>query len=495
MEKNLPVHLQEIIFSSSNKALSRNIAALARAGKIKKIAPRIYTGKVNEAPEIIIRRNIFTVLGRQYPAAVLSHRSALEFQPTASGNLFLTYTYTKKITLPGIILRIQEGPGPIKGDNKFMGELYVSQPARTYLENMELSRKAGPDSKVLPLDRIEERLEKIIQVNGEEAISQLRDKAREIAVELSMEKEFDKLNRIISALLSTYSTKALVSPVAKARAYGIPYDADRMQLFEKLFVYLQQSVFKRRPDKNTTDQSSANFAFFESYFSNYIEGTVFKVEEAKQIIETQQPLPLRDEDSHDVLGTYYIVASRQEMQVVPTSGEHLLDILQYRHKVLLSARQSKHPGVFKDRDNYAGNTKFVAPTLVRGTLLKGYNYYALLESPFARAIFMVFLVSEVHPFLDGNGRLARVMMNAELVKAGESKIIIPTVYRDDYIGALRKLTRRSEPDAYIRMMEKAHTFSENIHDDNRDAMETYLESCNAFLEDTEGKLLKIVQRE
>jgi len=30
---------------------------------------------------------------------------------------------------------------------------------------------------------------------------------------------------------------------------------------------------------------------------------------------------------------------------------------------------------------------------------------------------MMFLVSEVHPFLDGNGRIARVMMNAELILA------------------------------------------------------------------------------
>jgi len=107
---------------------------------------------------------------------------------------------------------------------------------------------------------------------------------------------------------------------------------------------------------------------------------------------------------------------------------------------------------------------------------------------------MMFLVSEVHPFLDGNGRIARVMMNADLVVAGESKIMIPTVYRDDYIGALRRLTRRSDPDAYIRMMERAHEFSENVYGDNRDEMETYLQSCNAFLEDTEGKLLKIIPR-
>lgn len=40
---------------------------------------------------------------------------------------------------------------------------------------------------------------------------------------------------------------------------------------------------------------------------------------------------------------------------------------------------------------------------------------------------MKFLISEIHPFNDGNGRLARIMMNAELVAENEEKIIIPTV--------------------------------------------------------------------
>jgi Fic family protein len=32
---------------------------------------------------------------------------------------------------------------------------------------------------------------------------------------------------------------------------------------------------------------------------------------------------------------------------------------------------------------------------------------------------MMFLVSEVHPFTDGNGRVGRVLMNAESTAAGE----------------------------------------------------------------------------
>jgi hypothetical protein len=87
------------------------------------------------------------------------------------------------------------------------------------------------------------------------------------------------------------------------------------------------------------------------------------------------------------------------------------------------------------------------------------------------------------------------MMNAELVAGGQSKIMIPNVFRDDYIGALRRLTRKSEPEPYMNMMSRAHEFSENVYGDNRDEMEAYLRTCNAFYEDTEGKILQIRPRE
>lgn len=492
MEKNIPVHLQEIIFASSDSNLSAQISKLVKEGKVKKIAPRLYTGKIHDNAEQIIRRNLFFILGRQYKEAVLSHRSAFEYKPTESGNIFLTYKYSKKVELPGITLRIMEGPGPIEGDKDIFG-LYVSQQARAFLENMQVSKRRGEDSKTLPIGEIEEKLEKIIQINGEKEINNIRDEAKRIAGQLKMQNEFEKLNKIISALLSTHTSKGLYSKAAKARAFGIPYDIERIKLFELLFIELKQRQLNRHPDQNTSSEAFKNFAFFESYFSNYIEGTVFEIEEAKEIIETQKPLPSRNEDSHDVLGTYFIVSNYDEIKITPQNPDHLLEILQYRHKILLSARKEKQPGLFKDKNNYAGNTAFVDYNLVRGTLIKGYEFYKGLDHPFAKAIFIMFLISEVHPFLDGNGRLARVMMNAELVKEGESKIIIPTVFREDYIGALRRVTRHSDPDTYIRTMARAYEFSANIYDDDRNEMEAYLKSCDAFLEPTEGKL-KIIPR-
>lgn len=92
-----------------------------------------------------------------------------------------------------------------------------------------------------------------------------------------MQNEFIKLNKLISALLTTSPSKILISPLAIARVFGSPYDPSRLELFEKLFQHLKQLEFKEYPDANTDKNLFKNFAFFEAFFSNYIEGTIFEL--------------------------------------------------------------------------------------------------------------------------------------------------------------------------------------------------------------------------
>jgi hypothetical protein len=109
-----------------------------------------------------------------------------------------------------------EGHKPIEGDNVFSGELYSSQLERALLENMQVSRQKGPESKTVSLPEIEERLEQVIRVKGEAGLNELRDKTKVIAEKIGMQPEFEKLNKLISALLSTQTSKILKSPVALA---------------------------------------------------------------------------------------------------------------------------------------------------------------------------------------------------------------------------------------------------------------------------------------
>ena len=485
------LRLQEIIVGSKDK--SKEIGKLEKEGLIKKIAPRLYTSNMVEASEIIVRRNWYRILSELYPKAFLSHRSALERMPTKGGHIYLTHSYTDITELPGITIHFLKGHAPTANDELFFGNLKASGLARAYLENLQSSRGSGEELKTLSREQLEEKIESFLRVKGEDALNQIRDRAKQIAPELEMEKEWAALNQLITDMLGTGLSKNLVSTIAKARVLGEPIDADRIQLFESFYEELTKREYPDYIDKNKDIKSYQNFAFFEGYFSNYIEGTEFTIDEAKQIISTATPLPARDEDSHDVLGTYQIVSNRNEMSLQPKDANDLLKLLQDRHAVLLSARTSKKPGQFKDINNRAGNTEFVDWSLVPGTFKRGFEWYSLLQHPFAKAAYMMFMISEVHPFLDGNGRMARVMMNAELGAKGLAKIIIPTVFREDYMGSLKKFTKERDGDAYIRMLLRAWEFSSNIYDNDLDTMEKYLINCNAFSTHKEGKL-KIIPR-
>jgi len=481
--------MSEIIIATSDPQENYKISKLVKRKKIRKIAPRIYSTNLDDKPSEIIQQNILEILGRLYPGAVLSHRSAFEFMPTSTHQIFVTHTYTKKVRLPAMTINFLKGKGPVEGDNKQLWGLFVSSRERAFLENLQSTKKIGPDSKCLSISQIEEKLDDILRINGDDGLNRIRDNAKRIAKALGMEKELNLLEKMIGALLSTKPSSILKSDLALSRAAGLPFDKNRIRLFQTLFTVLHNKEFKDRAKENVSIRSFRNFSFFEAYFSNYIEGTVFEVEEAKRIVDTGIPLTSRDGDSHDVLGTYQLVSDREEMKIIPDSPNELLQLLQFRHGRLLAARVDKHPGQFKERNNRAGSTEFVDYKLVRGTLIRAFEYYQALQHPFARAAYMMFLVSEVHPFEDGNGRIARVMMNAELVYANQCKIIIPTVYREDYMLTIKKLTKRQDPNPYVEMLTRAHQFSQSLNFEEYDDLFVYLKAHNAFFESDEGKYL------
>lgn len=490
--KNLT--LPEILFSSNDPSESRELSRLRKEGIIKKIASRVYTSNLVDDPERIIARNIFPIIGRLYPGSVLSFRSALEAKISPKRNLYLTYSYKNNVELPGVTLRFSKGPGPIEGDLPLNGGLYLAQEARALLENLTVSRTPEEEKKIMPPEEIEKVIDRVIHVQGHDGINKIRDKGREIATPLGLTVEFEKLDKIIGGMLSTRPASNLISSTAKARAAGLPYDSHRLEIFHTLFSALKVA-FPARPEPNSTSKSFENFAFFESYFSNYIEGTKFKIEEARDIIESGRPAANRNADSHDILGTYQIVANRSEMNKVPLNPEEFLSLLRGRHRVILRAREDKRPGELKLKNNMAGNVEFVDARLVKGTFHQSFPLYQALTDPFARAAFMMFAVSEVHPFDDGNGRIARIMMNAELVNSGQAKIIIPTVFREDYFGSLRKLTRDGKPSPFIRAMQYAHEFSALIAGEDWEQTTALLKEMNAFLEPVDGNKIKMPHKE
>ena len=472
----------------SETAISKAVSAAVARGQLRKLASRLYTRNLDEEPERLVRRNWYYLITSYYPDALITDRTALENQPAPDGSVCLISDKKRDVALPGLVFRPRKGPGPLESDKPFIGGARLASPARAWLENMRPSRARGQRvARTLSREEIEGRLDALLRRQGEAALNRLRDEAREIAPQLGLEEEFEAFNELIGTLLGTRDTD-VKSAVSKARAAGQPFDPERIRLFEALFAALRETIPTDRPAPKRTGEANANLSFFEAYFSNFIEGTEFSVEEAEDIVFNGVIPQERPDVAHDVLGTYRIVSDQAEMRKLPSDVDEFLTLLRRRHAAIMEARPDKNPGVFKTMTNRAGNTVFVAPDLVTGTLEKGFAFLQGLGEPFQRAVFMMLLVSEVHPFADGNGRAARIMMNAELVAGGQERIIIPTSYRTDYLGALKALSNNSHTTPLIRMLDYAQQYTHAIDWRDLDGARRVLEQTGAFAEGEDAKL-------
>ncbi len=467
-----------LFFGGGTAAERQSISRGVKTRKLVKLFTGIYTDEGARDPAVIIRENVWEVAANLFPGGVISHRTALDPRPTPEGFFHVTHKRSQKIEIHGVTMVEMKGPGPIEGDKKISTfNIYQSQYERALLENLQVSKGAVPKS--LGREFVEQELYHRLLRGSEKEINRIRDRAREIADQLDMPKEFAILNKIVGALLSTQPAKGLSTEVGKAIAKGEPFDSERLKMMESLAIDLGKENFTKHPALSN-NAAWFNFSFFEAYFSNYIEGTILTIEEAKEIIDSKNPLPNKREDSHDVLGTFMLTNDLNEMRTTPKTAEQLVEILQRRHSILLESRREKNPGMFKQRNNQAGSYQFVDHRLVRGTLKKTFKFYEYLNDPVARAFFVMFMIAEIHPFEDGNGRIARLMMNAELVAANLSKLIIPTVYRTDYLGALRAMSLRLNSIPFTRMLLRAFYFSATLTHQGFEDMKTYLRSANAF---------------
>jgi len=478
--------LPELVFSSADDLpQAKRVSRLAQAGKLRKIHAGLYTSNLNSPLDAIVLRHWREIAERLAPGSVVGYRSAQRAGPEDGKVFLVTGRRAKRIRLPGLELVVVPGGAPIpEGPARDIpyGKLYVASEPRRLLEN--LSTRKGASERASGAETVEAFLERVLSLRGEPQLNTLRDAAREIAPKLHLNREYEALNRIVSALLRTRNARVLHAKSALARAAGRPYDPDRLPVFDKLFGALHQTAFEHPADPARRGLALENFAFFEAYFSNYIEGTVFTIEEAEDIIFRGKIMEKRHEDSHDIKGTFQAILNDPTRGAPPSGSDEFLAWLKGVNALVMQARPDKNPGEWKAGINRAGASLFVIPELVPGTLREGFERISALGDPLARALMVMFVVAEVHPFADGNGRTARIAMNAHLTAAGLARIMVPTVYREDYLLPLKALTHNLVTDGFISAMTRAQRWSASFDFDRpREEVKSALEDCNAFRED------------
>ena len=482
----------------STAALSGEVSRRRKAGRLRKLGSRLYTFNMVDAPEAIVRRNLWDIVAGYFPGALVADRTALENAPAADGSVCLVTQSGSTLVLPGIVLRPRRGADPQESDRPFLNALFLSSTARAWLDNLRRSRRsrAGWLPRTLSGRELEYRLDSLIRQAGVDAVNRLRDEARALAPAIDRTAEAERLDLLVGTVLGTRPQAVpLCTPRAQARRAGRPYDPARLELFDILHRALRDMPPSYRPASTREPEAAATLAFYDAYFSNFIEGTEFAVDEAADIVFRGHIPGERPADAHDVMGVWRIVSNDAAMRLAPSNADAFVNVLRRHHAVVLAGRPELLPGEFKRVPNRAGATLFVQPDDVRGTLERGFELCRSLETPFQRAVFTHFLVAEVHPFTDGNGRIARIMMNAELVAGGEERIVIPTVYRGNYLAAQRALTHNRAPEPLIRTLDYAQRWTAAMAWRTVETTAKDLAECNAFLEpdsaEAEGRRLRL----
>lgn len=195
----------------------------------------------------------------------------------------------------------------------------------------------------------------------------------------------------------------------------------------------------------------------EAVLSSQIEGTQSTLTELLEY-ENSEASGVPIEDVEEV--SRYVAALKYAVGEIETGSPLSLRLIRATHKILMSGgRGSKQdPGEFRRTQNWIGGTRpgtarFVPPPPQE--LMKALGDLEIFivegtETPIVKAGLAHAQFETIHPFLDGNGRIGRLLIT--MILCGERVLAQPFLYlslyfkqhRDDYYSALQRL--RTEGD-------------------------------------------------
>lgn len=126
---------------------------------------------------------------------------------------------------------------------------------------------------------------------------------------------------MLAAAGGTYQAADIGSDRPTAHIVGTPYDKTRLDVFDEAVRELETLAPTILQATGVDEEERRWLPLFEAYFSNYIEGTKFSVEEAKDIVLRGIEPADRPADAHDVSATYQIVTSLELMSQTPRDAD------------------------------------------------------------------------------------------------------------------------------------------------------------------------------
>ena len=222
-----------------------------------------------------------------------------------------------------------------------------------------------------------------------------------------------------------------------------------------------------------------------NYHSNAIEGNSLTLGETRSLILhglTAHGKPLRDHldiEGHDeaVKAIEDAVKSKEAFNQVFIRNLHTL-LLKEPYETDAETPDGRHVkrriaiGDYKTQPNNVrtstGETyHFTPPEQVQSAMSDLVDWYRKKEDEGEHPIIMAatfhYRFVRIHPFDDGNGRMARLLMNMILIKHGYTVALIPREERGEYINTLERADQSEELTEFITYIATCCKYSLNLH--------------------------------